>query len=140
MKALTWLKLFSSFFLMALLVIWAPAKVLAQDINFHHITQDQGTGFGNVWGILEDYEGFMWFATDDGLIRYDGYDLVTYRNKKDDPLSISANFAVVIMEDRYNQLWVGTLVVVSISMIAVQIVFGDLYIILMIRIHYHLTG
>jgi signal transduction histidine kinase/ligand-binding sensor domain-containing protein len=108
MKALTWLKLFSSFFLMALLVIWAPAKVLAQDINFHHITQDQGTGFGNVWGILEDYEGFMWFATDDGLIRYDGYDLVTYRNKKDDPLSISANFAVVIMEDRYNQLWVGT--------------------------------
>jgi signal transduction histidine kinase/ligand-binding sensor domain-containing protein len=108
MKALTWLKLFSSFFLMALLVIWAPAKVLAQDINFHHITQDQGTGFGNVWGILEDYEGFMWFATDDGLIRYDGYDLVMYRNKKEDPGSISANFVVVLLEDRYNQLWVGT--------------------------------
>ncbi len=80
----------------------------AQDIKFQHISPDEGYSFGNVWGVLEDHEGFMWFATDDGLVRYNGYDLVTYRNHRSDPGSISANFSIILLEDRYNQLWVGT--------------------------------
>ncbi len=80
----------------------------SQDIKFNHITPDEGFGFGNVWSIIEDHEGFMWFATEDGLIKYDGYELLTFRNNKSDPKSISANFSVCLLEDRYNQLWIGT--------------------------------
>ena len=80
----------------------------AQDIKFNHITPDQGVGFGNLWAILEDQEGFMWFGTEDGLIKYDGYNLTNYKYDKSDSTTISANFVVTLLEDRFGQLWVGT--------------------------------
>lgn len=80
----------------------------AQDIRFNHITPDQGFGFGNVWSVLEDHEGFLWFGTEDGLIKYDGYDITNFRTNKSDSTSISANFSVILLEDRYHQIWIGT--------------------------------
>lgn len=50
----------------------------------------------------------MWFGTQNGLIRYDGYTFKEHKKDPRDPLSLSYNFVRVIYEDRSGNLWVGT--------------------------------
>lgn len=80
-----------------------------QDIKFNHITTDDGLANGNVRAILQDYQGFFWFGTEDGLQRYDGYSLVDYRHDPEDTTSISSNFIFCLYEDSKKNLWVGTM-------------------------------
>jgi len=58
--------------------------------------------------IVEDYKGFMWFATHEGLCRYDGIDMVVYANDVNDSTSISNTIVNSIYEGRDSVLWVGT--------------------------------
>ncbi len=44
-----------------------------QNIKFEHLTVDDGLSFNQIFCILQDSEGFMWFGTEDGLNKYDGY-------------------------------------------------------------------
>lgn len=97
-----------SYIICFLVALGLVHSIIGQDIKFNHITPDQGVGFGNLWAILEDQEGFMWFGTEDGLVRYDGYNLTNYKYNKSDSNSISANFVVTLIEDRFGHLWIGT--------------------------------
>lgn len=81
----------------------------AQSVRFSHITTRQGLSNGNVRAILEDYQGFFWIGTEDGLQRYDGQSLVEYRHDPRDPKSISSNFIIDLFEDSHNNLWVASL-------------------------------
>lgn len=58
--------------------------------------------------ILKDYKGFMWFGTDDGLIRYDGVNQYLYEYSADDSTTISHNSIISLAEDKNKNLWVGT--------------------------------
>ena len=80
-----------------------------QDIKFNHITTDDGLANGNVRSIIQDYQGFFWFGTEDGLQRYDGYSLVDYQHNAEDSLSLASNFILQIFEDSKNNLWIGSL-------------------------------
>ena len=77
-------------------------------IRFEHITAEQGEPRGGVWSILQEKQGFMWFGTDDGLYRYDGYDFKIFRHNPLDSSSISNNFIFKIHEYKQGALWVGT--------------------------------
>ena len=57
-------------------LLLATGMSFSQDIKFNHITPNDGLANGNVRTILQDYQGFFWFGTEDGLQRYDGYSLV----------------------------------------------------------------
>ena len=61
----------------------------AGDIRFERITLRQGLSPNSVNAILQDHRGFMWFGTQDGLNRYDGYRFAIYRHASDDPHSLS---------------------------------------------------
>jgi streptogramin lyase len=50
----------------------------------------------------------MWFATRDGLNRYDGNAFVVYKHNPNDPWSLSANFVWDLMEDDQGYLWIAT--------------------------------
>ena len=50
----------------------------------------------------------MWFATREGLNRYDGNAFVVYKNKADDPESLSANRIEDLIEDDQGYLWIAT--------------------------------
>ena len=67
-------------------------EVLASDLTFAHLTTADGLSKNNVVDILQDRRGFMWFATGDGLNRYDGNSFVVYKNDPNDPGSLSHNF------------------------------------------------
>ena len=78
------------------------------DLKFTHLTTNDGLSQGYVVDILQDRRGFMWFATRDGLNRYDGYTFVVYKHDPNDPGSLSSNFIQDLMEDDHGNLWVAT--------------------------------
>ena len=80
----------------------------APDLKFTHLTTDDGLSQNNITGVLQDRRGFMWFATRDGLNRYDGNTFVVYKNSPDDPQSLSANFIHYLLEDGQGFLWIAT--------------------------------
>ena len=69
--------------------------------------EDGLSGF-RVYDILQDKRGFMWFATMDGLDRYDGYHFKVFRHTGEDATSLSGNIVSALCEDNHGALWVGT--------------------------------
>ena len=80
----------------------------ARDLKFTHLTTNDGLSQGYVTAIVQDRRGFMWFATRDGLNRYDGYTFVVYKHDPKDPGSLSSNFIQGLLEDDHGYLWVAT--------------------------------
>ena len=73
--------------------------------HFENINQENGLSQGTGYAATQ-YDGFLWFATQDGLNRYDGYDFKVYRHggKK----SLNDNFLQTLLTDSKHRLWVGT--------------------------------
>jgi len=78
------------------------------NINFKHISVEQGLSNGTVYSIAQGKKGFMWFGTPDGLNKFDGYDFIVYKNNALNPLSISDNNAGNIFIDKSGIIWIGT--------------------------------
>jgi len=81
---------------------------LAQSITFDHLTVENGLSNNIVNTVIQDQIGFMWFATEDGLNRYDGYDFKIFRHDPENSNSISDNSIWALCEDRQGNIWVGT--------------------------------
>lgn len=77
-------------------------------IKFENITPEMGLSQATVHCILQDSKGFLWFGTEDGLNKYDGYNFKIYRHIEKDSTSISDNFIWSLCEDRDGTIWVGT--------------------------------
>ena len=77
-------------------------------IRFQHITINEGLSQSSVYSILQNKTGFMWFATDEGLNRFDGSEFKLYLNDPDDPFSLSDNNVLAIAESQSGYLWLGT--------------------------------
>lgn len=94
----------------ALIILLYPFILMGQDgdVQFHHLTIEDGLSQASVETIAQDSAGYMWFGTNDGLNRYDGHSFTVYKYSPDDTLSISDNDIRVIYEDRNQTLWVGT--------------------------------
>ncbi|MCE6991527.1 two-component regulator propeller domain-containing protein [Dyadobacter sp. CY323] len=60
----------------------------------------QGLSFGIVNSIVQDNQGLMWFATGDGLNRFDGTTFKVFKNDPDDPQSLSGNYVKTVFCDR----------------------------------------
>lgn len=91
-----------------LLLVCSFHSLKAQELKFSHITADQGLSMGVVNCILQDSRGFMWFGTQDGLNRYDGYSMTVYKHNQLDSNSLSNNFIYSLFEDRNGVLWIGS--------------------------------
>jgi signal transduction histidine kinase/ligand-binding sensor domain-containing protein len=78
------------------------------NLRFDRISVEQGLSQSTVNCILQDRYGFMWFGTEDGLNRYDGYELTVYKHDPDDPSSLSHNLVWSLFEDTAGTLWIGT--------------------------------
>ena len=94
------------YFCCCLILISATGQALK--LNFRHIGIEQGLSNSTVENIFQDKKGFMWIGTRDGLNRYDGYKIITYRFIANDSTSISDNQILFIYEDHNQFLWVGT--------------------------------
>jgi ligand-binding sensor domain-containing protein len=55
--------------------------------------------------MLQDSQGFMWFGTEDGLNKYDGYTFTVYKHDPEDPTSLGGNWIQALLEDDSGRLW-----------------------------------
>jgi len=86
----------------------APTELGWQNLRFERISIKQGLSHNTVNCILQDSKGFMWFGTDDGLNKYDGYSFTVYKHDPNDSHSLSHNQVWALFEDSTGMLWVGT--------------------------------
>ncbi len=86
--------------------IWgALLHAQQKDVVFEQITNESGRSLGFITGIVQDEEGFMWFATRKGLYRYNGYSYKLFRHQKKDSLSLPFNDIAHIYYDQQNNFW-----------------------------------
>lgn len=79
------------------------------EIRFNRISLQQGLSQSSVFSIVQDKYGFLWFATLDGLNKYDGYKFTVFRHNPLDSNSISDLGIRKLFKDSKNNLWVITL-------------------------------
>ena len=103
-----------------------------EDITFSHISINEGLSQSTVFSITQDnadnmwfatydgvnrYDGYeftidnadnMWFATYDGVNRYDGYEFTIYRHSDKDSTTIAGDIARCVMTDSKGRVFIGT--------------------------------
>ena len=78
-----------------------------EQITFSYISINEGLSQSTVFSIDQDKRGNMWFATYDGVNKYDGYAFTVYQHNEDDPNSI-ANDSRIVKTDSQGRVWIGT--------------------------------
>lgn len=76
-------------------------------LYFNNVEQGQHD-IDIVTAIVQDNEGFMWFGTQQGLFKYDGYTFTRYSHDINNDNSISGNYINRLLVDKHNQIWIGT--------------------------------
>ncbi len=79
-----------------------------QGIQFDRYAVKDGISQSVVLCIFQDSEGYMWFGTQDGLNKFDGYSFENYFFDPTDTTSISNSWIFDITEDANGFLWLGT--------------------------------
>lgn len=79
-----------------------------QNYKFEHLTINDGLSSNSITCIFQDSRGYLWFGTQDGLNKYDGYDITTLNYDPKDSLSLSSSYISDICEDKDDNLWVST--------------------------------
>ncbi len=77
-------------------------------LRFTHLNSDDGLIQNSVDAILQDRNGFMWFGTQAGLSRYDGYRFISFQHDPDNPNSLTHNDIRDLYEDRDGMIWIAT--------------------------------
>ena len=82
-----------------------PAKTISQ--YGHDVWQtESGLPQNSVLAIAQTGDGYLWFGTEEGLVRFDGVRFTVF--DKRNTLSLRSNTISVLLEDRSGSLWIGT--------------------------------
>jgi ligand-binding sensor domain-containing protein/signal transduction histidine kinase len=78
------------------------------DIRFSHLTPAQAPSQTRVSQIIQDDQGFLWFGTQQGLNRYDGYRCKVFTHDPKRPESFGGSYVYSLFKDRSGSIWVGS--------------------------------
>lgn len=76
-------------------------------MHFNHYTTKDGLPINSVKDIAQDSQGFMWFATEEGLTRFDGYTFKVYIPDANNPESVRSTDISHVLASRNGNIWVG---------------------------------
>ncbi len=91
-----------------LLLILCCLKSFPIELNFKNYKAEDGLSSNTVHTVLQDSKGFMWFGTENGLNRFDGYKFTVYNNIPRNSNTLINNYVYALIEDDQENLWVGT--------------------------------
>lgn len=91
-------------FLMTLLIL--PLYGQNDLLRFQRIGMREGLSQNWVFDIQEDYLGFMWFGTQDGLNKYDGKTIKIFRPEPGNHKKLARSWVQDIMESGDRKLWI----------------------------------
>lgn len=101
-----YISVFRTFLFLIALAI--TGELRAQDYKFSHLSVEQGLSQTVVNCIMQDQQGFMWFGTQEGLNRYDGYTFKIFKRDPQDTNSLGNNFIYTIHQSKDGIIWIGT--------------------------------
>ena len=92
--------------------VLAPGTALPSEVReelpFVRLGPEHGLSHNSVYAVLQDTQGFMWFGTQDGLDRWDGYEFRSWKHDRDDLSSLGSSWVRALLEDETGALWIGT--------------------------------
>ncbi|MCK0156303.1 helix-turn-helix domain-containing protein [Cellulophaga sp. F20128] len=95
------------YFSLVLFLILTCFYAWSQEYPFDHVTTVNGLSHNEVRKITKDSEGFLWFGTQNGLNRFDGYRFKVFKNSPKDSTSILGDKIYALAASKH-KLWVGT--------------------------------
>lgn len=97
-----------------LIILLLSNSLYGIDLNFKRYSVEDGLSSNVVLDLLQDSEGYMWVATENGLDRFNAYEFVSYRKTPRDSTSLISNYVYTLYEDSNKNLWIGTQTGISI--------------------------
>lgn len=103
-------RLYKPILVYIILVILFLPSVFSQteEYSFKNLSVKDGLSHSNVYTIIQDHLGYLWFGTQDGLNKYDGYEFIIYRHEPGDSNSLTTGNFGKIFQDSSNLIWFGT--------------------------------
>ena len=102
----------TAFLAIVSLTMWSTGSLAGSGefhpMHFDQISLEDGLSQSNVLGIHQDATGLMWFATENGLNRYNGYEIQHFKRERGNPDALSSDFIFDIDEDADGNLWLAT--------------------------------
>ncbi len=78
------------------------------DLKDHiHLTSEDGLSHNTVFSIVQDQKGFLWFGSEVGLSKYDGYNFSIWQDDIDDPDLVSIQNTGNLLADSKGIIWIG---------------------------------
>ena len=77
------------------------------DIRFRRLAGSAGLSQTRAAWVVQDHVGFLWFGTQYGLNRFDGYKSKTFKHELGQPGSLSCVYVRTLFVDHTGALWVG---------------------------------
>jgi ligand-binding sensor domain-containing protein/serine phosphatase RsbU (regulator of sigma subunit) len=93
---------------MFLSVVFVTVSGQKMDLKFEGFTIQDGLSSNTVNDIIRDCDGFMWFATEDGINRYDGINFKAYKSIESDSTTICSNIVFSLLNNSCDKLLVGS--------------------------------
>lgn len=90
--------------------LWLPFLLSAQPYAVRQLSIEKGLSNNYVVSIAQDKQGFLWFATEEGLNKFDGTRFITYyKNETENGYGITGNELNCLLDDPEDSvLWIGT--------------------------------
>src|SRR5262245_30605244 len=95
---------FTTMTLAAVMVVVAAGRTASQQLSIRRYGVSNGLAHSGVRCIRQDAKGYIWFGTQEGLSRFDGYRFTNYGTRD----GLILPYINDIAEDRRGRLWVGT--------------------------------
>jgi signal transduction histidine kinase/ligand-binding sensor domain-containing protein len=102
------LMIYKNWILAVLLLFVFHQISTAEQFIFSHYSVNNGLSQSVIKCIFQDSKGYIWFGTQQGLNRFNGYSFDNYLNNPADSNSISDNWIYSITEDNEGNIWIGT--------------------------------
>lgn len=102
------------YFLFILLGIAQLIYGQQKEYKFINFSSKNGLTSNSVNAIIKDKNGFMWFATEDGLNRFDGQNFVAYHHRDQDSTSIGRGPVIAMTQDKAGKIWLATNLTLSV--------------------------
>ena len=94
---------------LCVLCLLAATVAFSQPIRFEHFTTEEGLPEDSIRTMAQDDRGFLWIGTQAGLVRYDGYEMLTFLPDATDSASIGCRIINDLCLARNGDLWIGSI-------------------------------
>ncbi len=89
--------------ILSFISILLACSLYSQTPSYYHYTSSDGLASSTVYQIIQDRDGFIWFATANGISRFDGNHFTTFRTND----GLNSNSIISIAEGDKGELYIG---------------------------------